>query len=200
MTSDDLEAMDWADLDDEDGTGDLAELANGFTADDGDWGDPDAGDVEEVVGELSAPNMARGMRNDLTNMAVRPTDPSELGYPPTLPVEIALQTAPMEDIREAYGFNPGQWRRLQDTEQFKNDVATARSMLKEDGMSFKAKARLQAEELLKTSWGLIHDKSGMVPPSVKADLLKFTIRAAGLEASPKDQLANITPLQININM
>lgn len=178
--------FDWSGLD-----------ANDF--DEGDWGDPDE-DPAEVINAIGSEILPHNLRHELTNMAVRPDDPSELGYPPTLPIEIALQTAPMDDIREAYGFTVGQWQRLMNTEQFKSDITAARAMLSEEGMSFKAKARLQAEELLKTSWGLIHDKSGDVPPSVKADLLKFTIKAAGLEASPKDTGVNITPLQINISL
>jgi hypothetical protein len=131
---------------------------------------------------------------------VNPDDPAELGYPPTLPIEVALQTAPMDDIRVAYGFSVIQWDALRELPQFKSDLEAARKMLTEEGMSFKAKARLQSEELLKTSWQMIHDTTGDVPPNVKADLLKFTVRAAGLEASAKDQPASFTPLQININI
>jgi hypothetical protein len=48
-------------------------------------------------------------------------------------------------------------------------------------MSFRIKAMLQADELLKTSWGMIHN--GALPATVRADLIKFTIRVAGLDAS-----------------
>lgn len=162
---------------------------------------PEAPDAMEtsskpLEGEVSNSGMVAGLKA----MAVHPDDPSELGYPPTLPVEVALQTAPEEAIREAYEFTPEQWQALWTSERFRADVASAHRMLSEEGMSFRAKARLQAEELLKTSWAMIHDRSGDVPPSVKADLLKFTVRAAGLEASPKDAAAQITPLQINISL
>ena len=57
--------------------------------------------------------------------------------------------------------------------------------------------------LLEKSWNMINDATGLVPPNVKADLLKFTIRAAGLDGS-KDQAANAgmvgTALQINIRL
>jgi hypothetical protein len=51
-------------------------------------------------------------------------------------------------------------------------------------MTFKLKARAQAEELLTTSWLLIHDPA--VSPAVKADLIKSTVKWAGLE--PKDNI------------
>lgn len=131
-----------------------------------------------------------------------PGDPAEIAtYPATLPIEVALKTAPVKDICEAYGLTQQDWDRLKADPLFVAEVAALRETLKKDGMSFKLKAQLQAEELLKTSWGLIHSHHDDVPPSVKADLIKFTIRAAGLDGS-KDQAASgpQNALQININL
>ena len=52
-------------------------------------------------------------------------------------------------------------------------------------MTFKLKARAQAEELLTTSWTLIH--SPEVSPAVKADLIESTVKWGGLE--PKNDTA-----------
>lgn len=130
----------------------------------------------------------------------RPDNPADLGYPATLPIEVALKTAPIDTIKEAYNLDDATWEQLQNHPQFVADVAAATELLKKEGMSFKIKARLQSEELLKTSWYLIHSPNEEVPPSVKADLLKFTIRCAGLEADPKRENANTNNLQININL
>lgn len=51
------------------------------------------------------------------------------------------------------------------------------------GLTFRLKAKAQAEELLTTSWNLIHAVD--VSASVKADLIKWTGKMAGLEP-PKD--------------
>ena len=51
--------------------------------------------------------------------------------------------------------------------------------MREKGLTFKLKARAQAEELLTTSYLLIHDPA--VSPAVKADLIKSTVKWAGLE-------------------
>ena len=134
--------------------------------------------------------------------ALRPDDPAEIGYPPTLPIEIALKTAPLKTICEAYGLTQEDWERLRHDPVFIADLRAAVEEVKKDGVSFKMKARLQSEELLKTSWQLIHSRNDDVPPSVKADLIKFTIRAAGLDGS-KDQASSAvanTALQININL
>jgi hypothetical protein len=67
---------------------------------------------------------------------------------------------------------------LKKVEGYRNDV-------REKGLTFKIKARAQAEELLITSWLLIHDPA--VSPAVKADLIKSTVKWAGLE--PKNDVA-----------
>jgi hypothetical protein len=133
--------------------------------------------------------------------ALRPDNPAEIGYPPTLPIEIALRTAPLKDICAAYGLDRDEWEVLKHDPVFRRDLAEAVEMVKKEGMSFKLKARLQSEELLKTSWRMIHSPSDEVPPSVKADLLKFTVRAAGLDGSnDKTQASQANALQININL
>jgi len=61
---------------------------------------------------------------------------------------------------------------LKKVEHYQNEV-------REKGLTFKLKARAQAEELLTTSYLLIHDPA--VSPAVKADLIKSTVKWAGLE-------------------
>ena len=68
---------------------------------------------------------------------------------------------------------------------FLKQVNSYRDDIKEKGMTFKLKARAQAEELLTTSWTLIH--SSEVSPAVKADLIKSTVKWGGLE--PKNDTA-----------
>jgi hypothetical protein len=68
---------------------------------------------------------------------------------------------------------------------FLKKVEHYRSEIREKGVTFKLKARAQAEELLTTSWLLIHDPG--VSPTVKADLIKSTVKWAGLE--PKGDVA-----------
>ena len=137
--------------------------------------------------------------NALTTL--NPHNPADIGYPPTLPIEVAMKTASIQDICAAYGLEKEDWDKLRNDPVFISDVAAAVEMLKKEGMSFKMKARLQAEELLKTSWKLIHAPMDEVPPSVKADLIKFTVRAAGLEADAKaGNTGNQNNLQININL
>jgi hypothetical protein len=69
---------------------------------------------------------------------------------------------------------------------FLKKVEHYRIEVREKGVTFKLKARAQAEELLTTSWLLIHDPG--VSPTVKADLIKSTVKWAGLE--PKNDVVS----------
>ena len=62
---------------------------------------------------------------------------------------------------------------------FLKKVTSNRDEIKEKGMTFKLKARAQAEELLTTSWSLIHSPD--TSAAVKADLIKSTVKWGGLE-------------------
>lgn len=133
-------------------------------------------------------------------------DPSELGWPPGLPLELALKTASVKDICEAHGVSRQTYERLRLDPNFQQAVQANLEMLAQEGMSFRLKARAQAEALLPTSWQLIHAPLDDVPANVKADLIKYTIRVAGLDAS-LDQKAQAqanavaqNALQINIHL
>ena len=131
------------------------------------------------------------------------SDPAKLGWPPTLPLEVAMREIPINELFESYNLDKDDYQRLSQHEGFLAQVKHYHDELQKEGMGFKIKARLQSEALLEKSWNMINDATGLVPPNVKADLLKFTIRAAGLDGS-KDQAANAgmvgTALQINIRL
>lgn len=128
-------------------------------------------------------------------------DPAMVPYPPMLPVELALRQHSVKTICEAYGIDSTEWSALKQNPVFLDDLKARVAELKRDGMTFRMKARLQAEEMLKKSWEMVHSPGDAVPPAVRADLIKFTIRAAGYDGS-KDQAAAAiaagTNLQINL--
>jgi hypothetical protein len=128
-------------------------------------------------------------------------DPAHIGsYPPTLPVEIALRVAPLRDICEAYGISKDQWAELRNDPVFRRDLTAAVEHVKQEGASVKLKAQLQCDELLKTSWNMIHDTTGATPPSVRADLIKHTYRVAGLIEPPSGNGNALPAMNIQINL
>ena len=82
---------------------------------------------------------------------------------------------------------------------FIKKVEHYREEVRDKGLTFRMKARAQAEELLVTSWTLIHSPD--VSAAVKADLIKQTVKWGGLE--PKDSVdANLgggVKITINLN-
>jgi len=119
--------------------------------------------------------------------AIAPIDPDthlDLGYPATLPIELALRVATPKAICQAYGLSKSDFEDLCRNPMFVEDLKRAKELVRKEGMSFRLKAMLQSDELLKTSWGMIHNSA--LPATVRADLIKFTVRVAGLDAS-KDQ-------------
>jgi hypothetical protein len=135
-------------------------------------------------------------------------DPASLGWPPSLPFDLALAQQPVREICATYGIDRFEYDRLKADPAFRRAVADATETLQEEGASFKLKARAQSEELLKTSWALIHKPLNEVSASVKAQLIMFTVRCAGLDASVEQKAranaqasaANLTALTINLHL
>jgi hypothetical protein len=138
------------------------------------------------------------MSSQLATTCLAPDDPALLGFPPMLPVELAMHVASVPEICAAYDISKEEFLQLIEDPLFVQAYASAKEMLQKDGMAFKTKAKLQAEKLLEKSWALIH--SDHTPSNVKADLIKSTIRWAGYE--PKtDQPGGLgNAFQININL
>lgn len=82
---------------------------------------------------------------------------------------------------------------------FNRQVESYREDIRDKGLTFRVKARAQAEELLTTSWVMIHDED--VSPSVKADLIKSTVKWAGLEVKgTEDSGSGGAGVSITINL
>lgn len=81
---------------------------------------------------------------------------------------------------------------------FIKKVEHYRGEVQEKGLTFRMKARAQAEELLVTSWTLIHSPD--VSAAVKADLIKQTVKWGGLE--PKNEVETTAGggVKITINL
>lgn len=127
-----------------------------------------------------------------------PLDPSRVGYPPMLPYELAMRTGTIKEICDAYGLSKDDFSQLVQDPVFAKAYADAVEEVRKDGVSFKLKAKMQAEELLARSWAIIHSPD--TPSTVKADLIKATVRWAGYEAKPGDAAGNTNAFQININL
>lgn len=105
----------------------------------------------------------------------------------------------LDEIKQRHCISGGDLIAFSQDPVFAKKVAAYREDIREKGLTFRLKARAQAEELLTTSWGLIHCID--VSPAVKADLIKSTVRWAGLESKPgeNETTGPSGGVRININ-
>ena len=107
------------------------------------------------------------------------TDPSTAFFPPMLPIELAMKVDSPANICAAFGITRDQFTLLIKHPVFIKAYQEAVEMLKVEGMSFKAKARIQAEDYLSTAFGMV--KNPNISDNVRADLIKSTVRWAGYD-------------------
>lgn len=129
---------------------------------------------------------------------VRPANPSVLGWPPMLPFELAMRQHPPKVICKAYGIDKEEFETLVDDPHFAKAYTDAVEGLRKEGMSFRIKARLQAEAMLDKSWKMVMDES--TPNTIKADLIKSTVRWAGYEPKGPEVGAGGSAFMIQINL
>lgn len=124
-------------------------------------------------------------------------DPADAGlFPPGLVLDLALQTAPAADILAAYGLTVEDFRVIIKNPNFVAEYKAIRDQMKEEGFSFRLKARAQAESLLSTSWKMIHDPN--TPPGVRKDLIVQTVKWANLEPKEGEPQRQAVSIQINL--
>lgn len=88
----------------------------------------------------------------------------------------------LDELLERHEFDASDLLVFNKDATFLKKVEGYRDEIHTKGLTFRVKARAQAEELLRTSWLLIHDP--VVSPAVKADLIKSTVKWAGLDTGP----------------
>ena len=86
----------------------------------------------------------------------------------------------IQEIQARYELDDIQLTLISKDKLFQQQVQHYREQIVSKGLTFRLKARAQAEELLMTSYDLIHAID--VPASVKADLIESTVKWAGLDA------------------
>jgi hypothetical protein len=97
--------------------------------------------------------------------------------------DIALQIEgsgeSVEEVIRRHGVSHDDFLRFARDNTFKRKVKEYRDEIVDKGLTFRMKARVQAEALLATAWHMT--QSSDVSPAVKADLIKATVKWADLE-------------------
>lgn len=132
--------------------------------------------AETAIAQSVAPSLPLN-----PSTSVPSSDPSLPPYPRGLVLDLALKTQPVASLLVDYGITPEQFKEITQLPVFRHDMLEMRDKLKEEGFSFRVKAQAQAEQYLQQAWKMVHDP--MVPANVRADLVKWTAKVAGLEQS-----------------
>jgi len=120
-----------------------------------------------------------------------------LAFDMALLLEHSGDTLP--DLMKRHSLKPADLVALKADPTFVRQIDHYRGEIRDNGVTFKLKARTQAEELLITSWDLIHAPD--VSPAVKADLIKSTVKWAGLEPKGDQPMADGSGgVRITINL
>ena len=142
--------------------------------------------VPDAYGEMHPENpSAREARRLAERLPAgyKPTSGAELTFDPRIAYEIALGVDQPGAVFEKYGMVEEQATALAANPAFMATVAKYQEEVLASGVSFKLKAKIQAEDLLTHSYLIATDPEA--PMSVRADLIKWTARVAGLE--PKEE-------------
>jgi hypothetical protein len=138
----------------------------------------------EVGKETVAEREARRLRA-LMPEGYEPESAAELTFDPRIAYALALGVSTPSKVFEKYGVSLENAKRLIATPHFIATVKRYKEELLEKGVTFRLKAKIQAEDLLTHSYVLATDPE--VPPAVRADLIKWTAKMAGLEPSDREK-------------
>ena len=140
---------------------------------------PDA--VGDMHDETPDTREARRLSERLPD-GYKPVTAAEMSFDPRIAYEVALGIDEPEKVIAKYGLTEEQAAALALTPAFVATVAKYKEEVMAGGVSFKLKAKIQAEDLLSHSYLIATDPEA--PMAVRADLIKWTTRVAGLE--PKE--------------
>lgn len=119
-----------------------------------------------------------------------------LDVPPQLVLEVAYGVEDPEQIALRHGFSDSEWLLLKAHAPFIKQVEDKKAELKAGGYSFRLKSAFIAEDLLDALYKKASEEDASF--SVLLETIKFTSKAAGLDAPVKTDNAPGSRFSINI--
>ena len=105
---------------------------------------------------------------------------------------------PVAELLTQLGVDEETFLQLAQNPLFKKQVNAYKKELEDNGVSFQLKAKIQAEEMLKRGWQLVHDSD--TPPAVAVKQIENTVRWAGLDNKTQDVQSVGSGFSIVINI
>lgn len=118
-------------------------------------------------------------------------------WDPRLVLDLAVGVDDLPTILTRYRLTTAEFDRLQEVNAFRRELAVAMRDVREQGVQFRQKAKVQADAYLMVLDSMVHDPA--TPPSTRLEAIKSVVRWGDLE--PKDKDAKNQPGQnSNINI
>jgi len=118
-------------------------------------------------------------------------------WSPMLVMDLAIGVDDLETILTTHNLTKAELDRLFEVPTFRHEVAMMRREVRENGVTFGKKARIQAEQYLETLDLMMANPD--TPPSVRLDIFKTLTKLAGLEPKNKEE-TQVPQVNIQINM
>jgi hypothetical protein len=109
----------------------------------------------------------------------KPLSVAGMTFDPRLTFELAVGLSAPDKIFERYGYDRDSALTLAKNPIFQRVLKAYVDDVKENGITFRAKARIQAEDLLTHSYEIATDPEA--PYAVRADMIKWTAKVADYE-------------------
>jgi hypothetical protein len=132
------------------------------------------------------PNVREARRlRELLPPGYEPESAAAMTFDPRIAYALALGLSTPSDVFRKYGVGLEEAKKLIGLPAFISTIKRYKEELTEKGVTFRLKAKIQAEDLLTQSYALATDNE--VPAAVRADIIKWTAKMAGLEPSEKEK-------------
>ena len=120
-------------------------------------------------------------------------------WDPRLILDLALGVEDLDTVLPRYNLTPDDYETLAHSPIFRRELALTIRDVRENGLPFKAKARVQAEAYLEVLDELVY--SDGTPASTRLEAIKSTVAWGGLipKESKEENAGNATNINVQIN-
>ena len=120
-------------------------------------------------------------------------------WDPRLILDLALGVEDLDAVLPRYNLTPDDYETLAHSPIFRKELALTIRDVRENGLPFKAKARVQAEAYLEVLDELVY--SDGTPASTRLEAIKSTVAWGGLipKESKEENAGNATNINVQIN-
>lgn len=119
-------------------------------------------------------------------------------WDPRLLLDLAIAVEPLAHILPRYGLDEQAYASLLDNALFRKELAMMMRDVQENGATFKAKSRIQAEGYLPVIDELIYNAE--TPSSIRLQAIQSVVKWGDLEPRPSAQANEGPPSTINVQI